>query len=228
MAKSVHVYVSRLRKQLGEDRLLTRAPGYVLRVEPAELDADRFERLVAEAAQLGPRGRRRCCARRWLSGAVPRSASSRTSASRSRRWPGWRSCAWSRSSGGSTPTSPTGATPTLVGELEALVAEHPLREGLHGRLMLALYRCGRQAEALAAFATARAALVDELGIEPGRGLRELHQAILVQDRGLDLAPPQPGDPRRPAFVGREPELADLRAVPRCGRRRQRPARPADR
>ena len=76
----------------------------------------------------------------------------------------------------------------LTGELEALVAEHPLRERLRGQLMLALYRSGRQAEALDAYQAARRALVDELGIEPGRELRELHQRILNQDPALDLSP----------------------------------------
>jgi Bacterial transcriptional activator domain/AAA ATPase domain len=99
----------------------------------------------------------------------------------------------------------------VVGELEALAAEHPLRERVHGQVMLCLYRCGRQAEALAAYQSARRALVDQLGIEPGRELRDLHRSILQQDQGLDLAAAptarveiQPG-----GFVGREVELAAL-------------------
>src|SRR5207244_10393662 len=75
----------------------------------------------------------------------------------------------------------------LVGELEALVQEQPLRERLRAQLLLALYRAGRQAEALEAYQAARTALVEQLGIEPGRPLRELHQAILRQDAALDLA-----------------------------------------
>ena len=81
----------------------------------------------------------------------------------------------------------SGRHSSLVGELEALVAEHPLRERLRTQLMLALYRSGRQAEALNAYQDARRTLVDELGIEPGRSLRELRQAILQQDAALDLA-----------------------------------------
>src|SRR5581483_884480 len=79
----------------------------------------------------------------------------------------------------------------VTGELEALVAQHPLRESLRHRLMLALYRSGRQAQALEAYQEARAVLVDELGIEPGRELRDLHQAILNQDPALDVEPSAP-------------------------------------
>ena len=75
----------------------------------------------------------------------------------------------------------------LVGELEALVAEHPLRERLRGCLMTALYRSGRQAEALDAYQNARRTLVDELGIEPSPNLQQLEQAILRQDSALDLS-----------------------------------------
>ena len=74
----------------------------------------------------------------------------------------------------------------LVGELEALVAEHPLRERLRGQLMLALYRSGRQAEALEAYREARETLVEELGIEPSPELQQLEQAILRHDQELDL------------------------------------------
>lgn len=102
----------------------------------------------------------------------------------------------------------------LVGELEALVGEHPLRERLRGQLMLALYRSGRQAEALEAYQQARRALTEELGLEPGKELRALQQAILRQDAGLDRVPPADGQEpwavgSQGAFVGRERELAEL-------------------
>jgi hypothetical protein len=104
----------------------------------------------------------------------------------------------------------------LACELEALVAAHPLRERLHRHLMLALYRSGRQAEALAAFRRLRAGLVDELGIEPGREVRELERAILAQDAALDLLEADDRPPRRhdagTAFVGRERELGSLVAA----------------
>src|SRR6185437_10722812 len=87
----------------------------------------------------------------------------------------------------------------VCAELEALVVAEPLRERLRGQLMLALYRSGRQAEALEAFQQARRVLVDELGIEPGRALRELQQAILAQNPDLDLGvSEQRQGPRRPA------------------------------
>src|SRR2546423_11486858 len=95
--------------------------------------------------------------------------------------------------------------------IDALAREHPLRERLRGQLMLALYRSGRQADALDAYQDARAALVDELGIEPGRELRERHQAILEQDPELDLAAEVETTPERPGgfFVGRDAELDEL-------------------
>ena len=101
----------------------------------------------------------------------------------------------------------------LVAELEALVDEQPLRERLRGQLLLALYRSGRQADALEAYQAARRALVGELGIEPGPRLRELHQAILEQDAALDRAPRRRPAEAAPAgvFVGRSRELEALRA-----------------
>src|SRR5439155_27012625 len=93
----------------------------------------------------------------------------------------------------------------VVGELEGLVREHPFRERLRGQLMLALYRSGRQAEALEAFQEGRRILVEELGIDPSPALRELERAILTQDPALDLALRQVDerDGRRAVLVGRE-------------------------
>src|SRR6185436_3463165 len=94
-----------------------------------------------------------------------------------------------------------GRSAELVTELEGLIAEHPLRERLRGQLMLALYRSGRQAEALAAYQDARRALVGELGIEPGRDLRDLEQAILRQDPRLDRPARTNGRPPMPRQSG---------------------------
>jgi hypothetical protein len=81
-----------------------------------------------------------------------------------------------------------------VGELQALVAEYPLQEGLHRQLLLSLYRSGRQAEALAAYQRTRKLLAEELGIDPGHALQELQGAILAQDRRLDWTPPTESKP----------------------------------
>ena len=103
----------------------------------------------------------------------------------------------------------------LAGELEALVAEHPLRERLRGQLMLALYRSGRQAEALEAFRHARESLVDELGIEPDPTLQRLHASILRQDPSLDppkrASPPDPGQPASAAAAAAPPHRTVGRA-----------------
>ena len=98
----------------------------------------------------------------------------------------------------------TGRHAEIVGELEALVAEHPLRERLRGQLMIALYRSGRQAEALDAYRDGRERLLEELGLEPSEDLKGLEQAILQHDPSLELAPEEPGPaaPRRDAAAAR--------------------------
>ena len=109
-----------------------------------------------------------------------------------------------------------GGHDALTAELEQLAGEHPLRERLHGQLMLALYRCGRQADALAAYRRVRDLLADELGIDPGEPLRRLHAAVLAQDPALDWngRPPGPGR-RSPA---RTPVSAPAPESPRRRRR----------
>ncbi|MFN0030174.1 MAG: BTAD domain-containing putative transcriptional regulator [Acidimicrobiales bacterium] len=99
-----------------------------------------------------------------------------------------------------------------IGELRALTAEHPLRESLHARLALALYRSGRQSEALRALADARRLLRDELGLEPSRPLADLELAILNQDPTLDPPPPvlvRADTDNTSAFVGRDQEFEAL-------------------
>ena len=174
-AKGVQVYVSQLRKALGKERLETRSPGYLLRVEPDEVDALRFERLrdqgrLDEALAL------------WRGSPLSDFAYQRFARAEIARLEELRlGCLESRIER----DLERGLHHAVVGELETLVAAHPLREGLRRLLMLALYRCGRQAEALDAYQRGRDALVEELGIEPGRSLRDLQQAILNQDPGLD-------------------------------------------
>ncbi len=173
--KALQVYVSQLRKTLGKDRITTRSPGYRLQVEPEELDLSRAQRLLqdgeaTEALAL------------WRGPALADFAYERFAHSEIARLEDLRlACLEERIEGDLA----AGRPGQLVGELEALVREHPLRERLRAQLMLALYRSGRQAEALEAYQDARQALVEELGIEPGRSLRELQQAILQQDPALD-------------------------------------------
>ncbi len=143
---ALQVHVHTLRSALGADRIVTRAPGYLLRVEDGELDAQRFEQLVRRReAGRGARALARARARRRRIRAV------RPGGGRAPR--GARGSPRSRHE--STPTSRRGVTPRLAAELEALVAEHPHRERLRAQQMLALYRAGRQADALAAYRDAR-------------------------------------------------------------------------
>jgi WD40 repeat protein/DNA-binding SARP family transcriptional activator len=218
---ALEVHVSRLRKALGvgggESRLITRAPGYLLRVTPGELDLQRFERLLAQG-------------RRALGGGDPDAA-----AGALREAEGlWRGRPLAdlefepfarvdverleelhlvATEERIAAELALGRDRLLVAELEALAAEHPLRERLRAQLMLALYRCGRQADALEVYRHARSALVEGVGVEPGPELRELHAAILRQDGDL-LGPgrlelPQELETASPLF-GRDAELARLR------------------
>jgi DNA-binding SARP family transcriptional activator len=214
VGKSVQVYVSRLRKQLGDDRLVTRAPGYVLHVDPSELDLARFERLVDEARGAAPEAaaaKLRTALALWRGPPLADLAYEPFVQAQAARLEDLRLLALEQRIDADLAV---GRHAELVGELESLVAEHPLRERLRGQLMLALYRCGRQAEALDAHREARAALTEELGIEPSRALRERHEAILRQDAGLDAAvvsaPAAGGEPDRGSvFVARERELREL-------------------
>jgi DNA-binding SARP family transcriptional activator/tetratricopeptide (TPR) repeat protein len=176
--KTLQVYVSGLRKALGKDRLETQAPGYTLRVADGELDLTRVERLAAE-------GRFGEALALWRGPCLQEFAYQRFAAGEIERIEELRlGCVEARIDA----ELADGRHSALVGDLERLVRENPLRERLRGQLMLALYRSGRQAEALEAYAAARRALVDELGIEPSRELRELEGAILRQDPALELEP----------------------------------------
>jgi DNA-binding SARP family transcriptional activator len=195
--KALQGYVSQLRKAVGGNRLQTRAPGYLLALDDDELDVARFEQLRAagrfdEALAL------------WHGPALADLATLRFATAEGARLNELRlACLEERIDHALA----RGEHAQLVGELEGLVGQHPHRERLRGQLMLALHRSGRQAEALDAYRTARAALVDELGIEPGRELRRLHEAILREEPRLDL--PERSEPERTAFVGRMAELAEL-------------------
>jgi predicted ATPase/DNA-binding SARP family transcriptional activator len=180
--KALQVYVSQLRKAVGRDRILTRTPGYELGVEPGELDLERVETLVAD-------GRLEQALAVWRGTPLAEFAYEPFAQAEIARLEELRlTCLEQRIEGDLT----DGRHAALVGELEALVREHPLRERLRAQLMLALYRSGRQAEALDAYQAGRTLLSDELGLEPGADLKELQRAILEHDPGL--APPQPSAP----------------------------------
>jgi DNA-binding SARP family transcriptional activator len=146
VGKSVQVYVSRLRKQLGGDRLITRAPGYLLRVDPSELDVACFERLLAEARRLDPEPaaeRLRKALDLWRGPALADLSYEPFAQSSIARLGELRLVALEQRIEAELAI---GRHAELAGELDALVAQHPLRERLRGHLMLALYRSGRQAE----------------------------------------------------------------------------------
>jgi DNA-binding SARP family transcriptional activator len=176
---TVQYYVSRLRKILGADRILTRPPGYAVRVEPGELDLERFERLLADGS--GEAVRKALAL--WRGTALADFAFESFAQPTIGRLEELRLVAVEQRVDADLVA---GRHAEVVAELETLVAAHPLRERLWGQLMLALYRSGRQAEALEAYQAARRVLVDELGLEPGPALQELEQAILRQEPSLGL------------------------------------------
>jgi len=202
-AKALQVYVSQLRKLLDKDRLETKPPGYLLRVEEGELDVDRCRALAAA-------GRPGDALALWRGPPLADFAYDLFAQAEIGRLEELR-LGWLEERIGQDLAR--GQDAALIGELEALVAAYPLREHLRRQLMLALYRAGRQAEALEAYQAARAALVGELGIEPSRELRELHQAVLNQDPALDLATPPVAESEaaRRALIGRRDEFAVLAA-----------------
>jgi DNA-binding SARP family transcriptional activator len=202
----LQTYVSRLRRTLPPDRLLTRPPGYVLRVEPGELDLHEFERLLqAGRSALSSGDAEAALAALRLALGLWRGAPLRDVVPDG----------FARSEAGRLDELRLAALEDrleaelalwrhgqIVGELDALVAEHPLRERLRAQLMLALYRSGRQPEALAAYRDLRARLADELGIEPSQPLRDLERAILRQDPRLEETPEVDPDARgRTVLVG---------------------------
>ncbi len=175
--KIVRNSVSLLRKELGE-RLVTRPAGYLLRVEPGELDAERLERAVEDGSleQLN------AALALWRGAPLAQLAYQSFAQREIARLEELHLTAVEARIEAELELGREG---NLVSELETLVREHPLRERLRGQLMLALYRSGRQSEALAAYQDARRALNAELGLEPGPELQRLQKAILIQDETLD-------------------------------------------
>ncbi len=219
---SLHAHVARLRSEIGSDRILTVAAGYSVRLGPGELDIEVFEQRLAE-------GRAAIETRRWdVAADTLRSALTL-----------WRGAPFSdvdafpivrgeaavreaarleelrllALDGRIEADLELGRHGPLCGELEALVARHPLREGSWRQMMLALYRSGRQADALAAYRRLRVILVEDLGVEPSPELQELEIRILRQDPTLagpligSIQPAVRLPVARTSLVGRHVELA---------------------
>ncbi len=195
---TLQTYVSKLRSTLGDDRLQGRSPGYMLVVDPIDLDAARFDSLVRDAKQALPVAPTVAVATLedalalWRGPALADLADvgeQRSLLAEAARLDDLRLEAQEDRIEG---LLAGGAQAGAIGELEALLAHTPLRESLWGLLMTALYREGRQGEALGAFQRAREILADELGIDPSPELTRLHERILKQDPGLELR----GEPLR--------------------------------
>ncbi len=196
----VHVYVSRLRKALGDEGrpiLVTRPPGYQLVLERGQVDLDRFEDHVAAARSATEEGRLAEASARlrealalWRGPALADVASESFARADAERLNELRVAATEDLMGSELAVG----RDDLVPELKSLVAQHPLRERLRGFLMVALYREGRQAEALDAYERTRAVLAEELGIDPSHELQELHRRVLAQDPTLRAAAPAPARP----------------------------------
>ena len=187
----VHRQVSELRRVLGQDAIETRPPGYRLPVAPGQLDLERFERLTGEAAADLARGDAarsgagfREALALWRGEPLADLAFEPFAAPAVARLQELRLAAIEARIEADLAL---GRTTELVAELDALVAEHPLREHLHGQRILALYRAGRQREALDAYRELRRALVDAFGIEPTPPLQDLERRILRHDPGLHAA-----------------------------------------
>src|SRR4051794_39597578 len=210
--KALQVAVSRLRKVIGPDTLVTRAPGYELRLEPGQLDLHRFEALVAEGrAASDPAAASRALTDALAIWRGPPLDDLRFEPALQTELSRLEELRLAALEDRLEADLALGRHAEAIGELEGLTRSHPLRERLRGQLMLALYRSGRQAEALEVYRDTRRVLVDELGIEPGKALKELEAAILSQDAGLEPEPEPAAAAALPGegLVGRERELAEL-------------------
>ena len=221
VANALQAAVSRLRRAVPPGRLLTRAPGYLFRAFPDELDLDRFERLLAAGRQALAGGAAADAARTlrlalgvWRGPALADFRYEPFAQAEIARLEELRLvCLEERIEADLA----LGAGSELLGDLQRLVTEQPLRERPRGQLMLALYRAGRQAEALAVYRELRSLLREELGLEPAPILRELETAILRHDPALRHAPAVPPAAAEPAV--RKPVTvlcAELRASSRSG------------
>ncbi|HEX6679151.1 MAG TPA: AfsR/SARP family transcriptional regulator [Gaiellaceae bacterium] len=219
--KALQGYVSQLRKAIGPERLRTRPPGYELRVEDGELDLDRFERLAREGRELLAAGDSKAAAKQlgealelWrgpplaeFSEPFARDAGARLEDER-----------LAALEERIDADLAVGRHARLVPELERLVAQEPLRERPRAQLMLALYRSGRQADALELYRRTRETLSEELGIEPGLELQELERRMLQHDPELERArpAPRPAEDGAPVPIARRPQVLVLAALVLAG------------
>ncbi len=195
---SVYIYVAGLRRALEPDRgrrapatiLASSGAGYQLRLEPGQPDAVAFGRHLAKARTLRAEGDLASAVRSleaasalWQEAPLSGIPGSWAETERVRLGEMWLTALEERTE----IMLARGAHAEAAAELAGLVRGHPLRERFRGQLMLALYRCGRQAEALAVFAQTRRMLIDELGVEPGPELQRLHEQILAADENLCLS-----------------------------------------
>jgi DNA-binding SARP family transcriptional activator len=179
--------VGRLRRALGSDVLETRSPGYVLHVAAEQIDARRFERALVDARRLPADERRErlvAALALWRGPALAEFAFDDFAQAETRRLEELRLVVHEERIEADLEL---GRHTDVIGELDALVADHPLRESFVRQAMVALYRSGRQAEALDVYQAARTRFVDELGIEPGPELKRLQSEILRHEAGLTLA-----------------------------------------
>jgi predicted ATPase/DNA-binding SARP family transcriptional activator len=215
---TIQVYISQLRKLLPDGALETAPPGYRLVIEADTVDLFEFMRLSEEgrtalraADAAGAADALRAALALWRGAPLADLPWEPFAQAEIVRLEELRLAALEDRIEADLALGRHGQ---LVGELERLVAEQPFRERLREQLMLALYRSGRQADALAVYQRARRTLVDELGIEPGESVRQLERAILAHDPALNVPQAGPTSPRRAPtpptpLLGREGELAAL-------------------
>jgi DNA-binding SARP family transcriptional activator/DNA-binding GntR family transcriptional regulator len=224
-AKMVQIYVSQLRKELPSGLLRTQAPGYLVEIEPDALDLSRFGRIRVEGRAALEAGDTTAAAELltealglWRGPALAEFSEPFARIEGAHLEELRVACLEDRIEADLA----GGRHDDVVGEVEALAAQHPLRERLHRQLILALYRAGRQAEALVAYERFRSTLDDQLGIEPSPALKRLQHNILTQDPSLEPATREPPVRRRArapsddgapqGFVGRADELAQLETL----------------